>query len=124
MSARVHPGFIAHRHRGPVRTAALLLALAAAPVAADTAPQATELRLSPEEKAAILAAAADQRMLVIAPLDLAAAPLRDRRVHGSAAFYVGSNGGYGLSSTTVVPFGRTGVAAVSVATENVPRRIR
>lgn len=111
------------------RNLILALALAAAPAVAGEVPEAaavpaTELRLSVEEKAAILAAAADQRMLVIEPLDPAAAPLHDRQVHGSAAFYVGSNGGYGLSSTTVVPFGRTGVAAVSVATENVPRRTR
>lgn len=112
---------MAPRHPGPVRIAALLLALAAAPAAAGNAPQGAELRLSDAEKAAILAAAADHRRLTIEPLTAVSSPA-PRRVHGSAAAWVDSRGGYGLSSTTVVPLGKSGVAAVSVATENPPRR--
>ena len=131
MSWPVHSGFIASGQLGSMRSLLALGLLATAPAAASTEtapaaapPAATELSLSPEEKAAILQAAAEHRRLTIEPLDAAAVAVPDRRVHGSAAFYVGSNGGSGLSSTTVVPLGQAGAAAVSVATENVPRRVR
>lgn len=135
MRRPVHCGFIAFGQLGPMRSIfALALALAlgllaaAAQAAAEAPPAApapaTVLSLSPEEKVAVLQAAAEHRRLVIEPLGVDAVGVPDRRVHGSASVYVGSNGGYGLSSTTVVPLGQTGVAAVSVATENVPRRAR
>jgi hypothetical protein len=106
-----------------------ILALAfvlAAPAAAEV------VRLTPAERDAVIAAAANgpERAAVLTPeqaaqesvLDRSLYPefygegpaVRDRKVHGEMTMFAGSGGSFGVSGTAIVPVGESGTAAISV----------
>jgi hypothetical protein len=107
----------------------ILLPLAfvlAAPVAAEV------VRLSPAERDAVIAAAANgpERNAVLTPETVARpslldrplypefygeeAVVRDRKVHGEMTMFAGSGGTFGVSGTAVMPVGANGTAAISI----------
>jgi hypothetical protein len=95
---------------------------------------ATEvIRLAPETRDAVLAAAAagPERAPVLTPeqarsqsvLDRSLYPefftgsaggVRDRRVHGEVSVFAGSGGLVGMAGTAVVPVGDSGMASISI----------
>jgi len=103
-----------------------LALLLAAPAAAEI------VRLSPAERDAVIAAAANgpERSAVLTPETAARASVldrslypefygegpaeRDRKVHGEVTMFAGSGGTFGMSGTAVVPVGDNGSAAVSI----------
>lgn len=104
----------------------LLALLLAAPATAEV------VRLSPAERDAVIAAAANgpERNAVLTPetvarpsvLDRPLYPefhgedglLRDRKVHGEVTMFAGSGGSFGVAGTAVLPVGDSGTAAISV----------
>lgn len=113
------------------RLALLLLAM---PGISPLPAAATDvIRLAPETRDAVLAAAAagPERAPVLTPeqasrqsvLDRSlypefladgGAPLRDRRMHGAASMFAGSGGLVGMAGTAVVPVGDSGMASISI----------
>lgn len=110
----------------PMRTLLPLAFLLAAPATAEV------VRLSPAERDAVIAAAANgpERSAVLTPetksspsvLDRPLYPefygddaaVRDRKVHGEVTMFAGSGGTFGMSGTAVLPVGDNGMAAVSI----------
>lgn len=115
----------------PARPALLLFAMLAVSVAPARATDV--IRLAPETRDAVLAAAAagPERAPVLTPeqasrqsvLDrslypeffagTAAAP-GDRRVHGEVSVFAGSGGLVGMAGTAIVPVGDSGLASISI----------
>ena len=88
---------------------ALVSASIAAPALAQTSPGT--IALSPEERAAVLDAAAsrpDTSLPINGP---------DRQIHGEVGFEIGSRGQRALYGSTVVPLGENGTAAFSFMTD-------
>lgn len=105
-----------------------LALLIAAPAAATEV-----VRLSPAERDAVIAAAANgperSAVLTAAPVQRRSVldtPLypefygeaadggRDRKIHGEVTMFAGSGGTFGMSGTAIIPVGETGTAAISV----------
>jgi hypothetical protein len=105
-----------------------LFAMAAVPAAATDV-----IRLAPETRDAVLAAAAagPERAAVLTPeqasrqsvLDRSLYPEffadggaqpRDRRVHGEVSVFAGSGGMVGMAGTAIVPVGDSGMASISI----------
>ncbi len=110
-----------------------LLPLALLPLVLLAVPAKAEVvRLSPAERDAVIAAAANgpERSAVLTPettarpsvLDRPLYPefhgegpaARDGKVHGEVTMFAGSGGTFGMSGTAVMPVGDTGTAAVSI----------
>lgn len=103
-----------------------LALLLAAPATAEI------VRLSPAERDAVIAAAANgpERSAVLTPETTARPSVlnrslypefygegpaeRDRKVHGEVSVFAGSGGTFGMSGTAVMPVGENGSAAVSI----------
>ena len=88
---------------------ALVSASLAAPALAQTSPGT--IALSPEERAAVLDAAAGRPDTSLPINGL------DRQIHGEVGFEIGSRGQRALYGSTIVPLGENGTAAFSLMTD-------
>ena len=95
------------------RTAMACLALMSAIMASPAVAQnpAGTIALSPEERAAVLDAAASRPDTSLPINGL------DRQIHGEVGFEIGSRGQRALYGSTIVPLGENGSAAFSFMTD-------